>query len=155
MILTISRVTKQYPFGYGLSYTNFSVSNFRATATSPNSTTTASTNSSFTPTSTITFSVDITNTGDIAGSYVPQVYLLGRVSSITRPVRQLVAFTRVYLSPGETATATMDLDVARYLTVLDRAYQWVVEPGAYTFALMENGGSQASTAMNVTMSCCR
>ncbi|KAL1983589.1 hypothetical protein VTN96DRAFT_10168 [Rasamsonia emersonii] len=147
--------TPIYPFGYGLSYTNFSVSNFRATATSPNSTTTASTNSSFTPTSTITFSVDITNTGDIAGSYVPQVYLLGRVSSITRPVRQLVAFTRVYLSPGETATATMDLDVARYLTVLDRAYQWVVEPGAYTFALMENGGSQASTAMNVTMSCCR
>lgn len=146
-------MTKQYPFGYGLSYTNFSVSNFRATATSPNRTK-ASTSSNFTPNSTITFSVDITNTGDQAGSYVPQVYLLGRISSITRPVRQLVAFTRVYPSPGETTTASMDLEVARYLTVLDRAYQWVVEPGAYTFALMENGGSQASTAMNVTMSCC-
>lgn len=84
---------------------------------------------------------------------MPQVYLLGRVSSITRPVRQLVAFTRVYLSAGETQTVTTELDVGRYLPILDRAYNWVVEEGDYTFALMENGGSQAGTATNVTLTC--
>lgn len=89
----------------------------------------------------------------MAGSYVPQVYLLGRVSSITRPVRQLVAFTRVYLAAGETQTVNMDLEVGRYLPILDRAYNWVVETGDYTFALMENGGNQASTATNVTLTC--
>ena len=104
-------------------------------------------------TSSIVFSVQIINTGSLDGSYVPQVYLLGRVSSITRPVRQLVAFTRVYLAAGETQSVRMELDVGRYLSILDRAYNWVVEKGDYTFALMDNGGSQASTATNLTLTC--
>ena len=126
------------------------MSDFSASSFSSNMTSSSAT---FTDTSTITFSVQITNVGSILGSYVPQVYLMGRVSSITRPVRQLVAFTRVYLSPGETQPVSMELDAGRYLPILDRAYNWVVEKGEYTFALMENGGSQASTAINVTLTC--
>jgi hypothetical protein len=45
----------------------------------------------------------------------------------------------------------MDVDVSRYLTVLDRGYEWTVEAGEYTFALMENGGETASAGMNVTL----
>lgn len=105
--------------------------------------------------SNITFSVEITNSGTVAGSYVPQVYLLGRVSSIARPVKQLVSFSRVYLSAGESRTVTMDVDVGRYLVILDRSYKWTVELGDYTFALLENGGSDADTSMNITMSCVR
>lgn len=97
--------------------------------------------------------MEITNIGSIAGSYTAQVYLLGRVSSITRPVRQLVAFSRAYLLAGETRTVTMDLDVSRYLVILDRRYEWTVESGNYTFALMENGGNLASTEMNITLTC--
>jgi hypothetical protein len=81
------------------------------------------------------------------------VYVLGRVAPITRPMKQLVAFTRVYLAAGESTTVTMDLEVSRYLTILDKSYQWTVVPGEYTFALMENGGDQASTATNVTLTC--
>jgi hypothetical protein len=107
----------------------------------------------FSPTSTITFSVTVANTGKVAGSYVPQVYLLGRQSSITRPVRQLVAFARVYLDAGATSTVDMELDVARYLTILDRDYKWTVESGDYTFELLENGGSSAASGGSVTLTC--
>lgn len=87
------------------------------------------------------------------GSYVPQVYVLGRVGSITRPTKQLVAFTRVYLAAGESVSVAMDLEVSRYLTILDKGYNWAVEPGEYTFALMENGGAGASTSTSITLSC--
>jgi hypothetical protein len=45
----------------------------------------------------------------------------------------------------------MDVDVARYLTVLDRSYEWTVEDGEYVFALMENGGETVSAGVNVTL----
>jgi hypothetical protein len=107
----------------------------------------------FRASSIITFSVNVKNTGPVAGDYVPQVYLLGRVASIVRPVKQLVAFHRVHLLPGEATTVDMALDVSRYLVVLDREYNWIVEPGEYTFALLENGGSSADTSTNLTINC--
>lgn len=134
-----------YPFGYGLSYTNFSTSSFSASA--------VRSKSSFSTGDTITFSVTVKNTGGREGSYVPQVYLLGRVSQIVQPVKQLVAFTRVYLEPGEQANVPMDLEVDRYLKILNRKYQWELEKGEYTFALLENGGTFADTGVNVTLTC--
>ncbi|KAJ6155905.1 beta-glucosidase [Penicillium chermesinum] len=71
-----------YPFGYGLSYSNFSLEGFQASAKQQ---TQGSAPNSFDANSLITFSVTVTNTGAVAGSYVPQVYLLGRISSIVRP----------------------------------------------------------------------
>jgi len=68
----------------------------------------------------ITFSTDIQNTGQREGSYVLQVYLLGRVSSVTTSAKQLVAFQRVYLDAGEKRRVRMELEVERYLPVLDR-----------------------------------
>ena len=82
-----------------------------------------------------------------------QVYLLGRISSIARPVKQLVTFTRAYLDAGQSTTVSMDLDVSRYLVILNRSYSWTVELGEYTFALLENGGSDADTSRNITLNC--
>ena len=144
--------TPAYSFGYGLSFTNFSVSGFMATAASANSTVSSS-NSTFSAADIITFSATVKNTGAYSASYVPQVYLLQRVSQITQPVRQLVAFTRVYLDIGESQTVQMELEVDRYLRILNRRYEWEVEQGAYTFALAENGGMFADTSVNVTMKC--
>jgi hypothetical protein len=74
----------------------------------------------FTSGDTIAFSIDIQNTGQREGSYVLQVYLLGRVSSVTTSAKQPVAFQRVYLDAGDKRRARTELEVERYLPVLDR-----------------------------------
>ena len=128
-----------YPFGYGLSYTTFATSSFKSSSTT------------FSRSDFITFSASIKNTGDMTGSYVAEVYLLGRVSTVTQPVKQLVAFQRVYLDAGHEATVSMQVEVDRYLMTLNRDFQWELEKGSYTFALLEHGGSDADTSINVTM----
>ncbi|CAN8104566.1 unnamed protein product [Discula destructiva] len=137
-----------YPFGYGLSFAAFEISEFTAASSTPRL---ASTERVFTTGDVITFSVAVANTGAVDGSYVAQVYLLGRVSSIVQPVKQLVAFKRVYLPAGQSAVVEMDLEVDRYLTIINRADEWELEQGEYTFALLEHGGDAADTGVNVTM----
>ncbi|KAH8890185.1 family 3 glycoside hydrolase [Thozetella sp. PMI_491] len=140
-----------YPFGYGLSYTTFSTSQLDASVqrSAPGSTNLAS--HTFSDGDLITFSVKVTNTGAQAGSFVAQIYLLGRVSSIVQPVKQLVAFTRVYLEVGEERDVTLELEVDRYLSILNREYRWELERGAYTFALLKHGGVDADKSVNITL----
>ncbi|KAI9739782.1 MAG: hypothetical protein M1834_006503 [Cirrosporium novae-zelandiae] len=134
-----------YPFGYGLSYTTFSLTGFHVISTGGVDT--------FASGDSILFAVTITNNGSISGSNVLQVYLLQRVSSISRAAKQLVGFKRVYLEAQQSLNVTIDLEVDRYLSILSRGYEWVVEPGEYTFALMENSGYDSSTDVNVTLTC--
>lgn len=89
----------------------------------------------FTANDTITFRLTIQNVGPLPGSDVPQVYLLSRVSSVVQPLRQLVAFKRVYLDVGETKEVEMSLDPSRFLLTYTRSKTWEVERGEYTFAL--------------------
>ncbi|KAJ7466808.1 glycoside hydrolase family 3 protein [Mycena galericulata] len=132
-----------YSFGYGLSYTTFEYKNFNSGGIS-----------SFSSGDTIPFEVTVTNTGDVAGSYVAQVYLLRRdVSTVTLAVKQLVAFSRVYLAAGERQTVAMSLEVDRFLQIVNREYEWELQTGDYTFALLEHSGFLASTATNVTLTC--
>lgn len=131
-----------YTFGYGLSYTNFTQSGFSAVS-SRNDTT-------FSENDTITFSVTVKNIGPVAGSDVPQVYLLRRVSSIVQPTKQLVAFKRVYLDAGEERTVEMTLDPSRFLMIYTRSKTWELEGGQYTFALTSSD-HLADTTVNVTL----
>jgi hypothetical protein len=101
-----------YSFGYGLSYTTFATSEFRAWSSRGNET--------FGVGDTIFFEVEVENIGNVEGSYVAQVYLLRRMSSVTQPVRKLMAFQRVYLGPGENRAVRMELEVDRYLPILNR-----------------------------------
>ncbi|PTB61683.1 glycoside hydrolase family 3 protein [Trichoderma citrinoviride] len=144
-----------YPFGYGLSYTTFETSAPTASikGSSKRSSIDARASQSFGTGDWINFSVTVQNTGSVAGSYVAQVYLLGRVSTITQPVKQLVGFQRVYLDAGEKKTVDIELEVDRYLKILNRKYEWELEKGSYTFALLEHGGSNADTSKNVTLEC--
>lgn len=148
-----------YSFGYGLSYTTFEVSGFEATsgpaitkATTIKYKENRNEGNSFKAGDTLTFSVIVKNNGTVAGSHVVQVYLLGRVSSIVQPVKQLVAFERVYLDAGEETRVALNLEVDRYLTVINRWDEWELEKGVYTFALLDHGGDGADTGINVTMS---
>ncbi|KAF2706004.1 glycoside hydrolase family 3 protein [Pleomassaria siparia CBS 279.74] len=139
----------QYSFGHGLSYTTFSVSKYRGS--------TLRGSQNFTASDTIVFEAEVANTGSRFGSFVVQIYLLQRVSQITQPLKQLVAFQRVYVEPGQTVTARMELEVERYLRMLDRTYEWVVEKGDYVFAMLDNGAWDAlwnaDVGGNVTMTC--
>jgi len=116
-------------FGHGLSYTTFSLTNLRLS--SPTMTARES----------ATVSVDVTNTGARAGDEVVQLYVHDLVSSVTRPVKELAAFERVTLRPGEKKTVTMQV-TADALSLLDRTMKRVVEPGEFELLV---GTSSATT----------
>jgi beta-glucosidase len=110
--------TPQYPFGYGLSYTTFSLSNLRLSA------------SSISAGGSLTVSANITNTGSVAGADVAQLYIHENYTSILQPVRRLEGFTRVTLAPGQTQTATFRLGTQNLGFYNDQG-QFVVEPGPF------------------------
>lgn len=111
-----------YPFGHGLSYTTFKYSNLKITQ--PNRQTQ----------STVTVSADITNTGQYSGDEVVQLYISDKVSSVTTYESQLRGFERITLKPGETRNITFKLTPAE-LQLLDRHYEWTVEPGEFEVRL--------------------
>lgn len=107
-----------YPFGYGLSYTTFTYSNLKITQSS---------NFSQSP---IEVSVDVTNTGHLAGDEVVQLYLSDQVSSVVTYESRLRGFERIRLEPKTTKTVRFILQ-PEDLKLFDRHMQWVVEPGKF------------------------
>jgi beta-glucosidase len=110
--------TPEYPFGYGLSYTNFEYSNLRL---SP---------SSLQKDGVVTISADITNRGKCAATEVVQLYVHPVAASVAQPVRLLKGFRRVPLQPGETQTVTFKM-AAGDLAYHNQQMQLVAEPGRY------------------------
>jgi beta-glucosidase len=108
--------TPQYPFGYGLSYTTFSLSNTRLSA------------GSVSTSGTVKVSADISNTGSVAGDDVVQLYIHEDGTSILQPVRRLDGFGRVTLAPGQTKTVTFTLGPDNF-GFYNNLGQFVVEPG--------------------------
>ncbi len=106
-----------YPFGFGLSYTKFSVTNLRL------STQGVSRNGK------VTASMDVTNIGARTGDDVVQLYIHDPVASISQPVRRLRGFQRVTLAPGATRTVTFTLDKSDF-GFYDNRGKFVVEPGS-------------------------
>jgi beta-glucosidase len=105
-----------YPFGHGLSYTTFQVGNPVLTPDI------VAWNSE------VTVAVDVTNTGEVDGDEVVQLYVRDQEASVTRPVLELKAFTRVEVSAGETKRVSFRLPVAQ-VGFYDRDMRYVVEPG--------------------------
>jgi len=105
-----------YAFGFGLSYTKFSITNLHL------STQSVSKNGN------LTASVDVANTGDRKGDEVVQLYIHDPVASISQPVRRLRGFERVTLAPGEKRTVTFTLDKSDF-GFYDNRGKFVVEPG--------------------------
>lgn len=124
-----------YPFGYGLSYTNFQYSNLRVIPAEIN-------NSNSTQ-----ISVDVTNTGSRYGIETAQLYMRERFTPVATPVKQLRGFQRVSLTPGEKKTVSFTLG-PEDLQLLDRDMRWVVVPG--TFDIMV-GKSAADIAEKATL----
>lgn len=111
-------VSPLFAFGFGLSYTTFRLSSPRlASANIPVSGAT-------------TVSVDVTNTGNRPGSEVVQLYVRDLVSSVTRPVKELKAFSRVRLQPGETKTVELSITTDS-LAFHGTDMRYAVEPGEF------------------------
>ncbi len=105
-----------YPFGFGLSYTTFSITGLTLDHTTVS------------PRGRVRATVRVTNTGDVAGDEVVQLYLHDPVSSISQPVRRLRGFERVTLQPKESRTVTFTLDRSDF-GFYDNRGDFVVEPG--------------------------
>ena len=112
-----------YPFGYGLSYTTFSMSGFSAKADKQS----------------VTVKVTVKNTGSRAGKQVAQVYVAAPKGGEEKPAKELKTFAKTrMLKPGESQTLTMSVP-RRLLTSFDEAgSQWKGEPGDYTFMVGDN-----------------
>jgi beta-glucosidase len=125
-----------YQFGFGLSYTTFSVTNLHLSSHN------VSRNGKLTAT------VDLTNTGTVKGDDVVQLYIHDPVASISQPVRRLRGFERVTLGPGVTKTVTFTLDKSDF-GFYDNRGKFVVEPG--TIDVFAGDSSSANITQSFTV----
>jgi beta-glucosidase len=107
-----------FPFGHGLSYTSFSYQDLQLAQEADSSGFIIS----------ATFS--LSNTGTRSGVETVQLYIHDKVSSLARPVKELKAFQRISLSPGEAKTVTFKLDL-QMLGMYDHHLHWIIEPGEF------------------------
>ena len=127
-----AKVSLQWPFGYGMSYTTFGYSNLRVDKTT------------FTADDVLTVSVDVKNTGAKAGKESVLLYSSDLIASVVPDNRRLRDFTKVELQPGETKTVTFRLP-AKNLAFVGADCKWILEEGEFTLKI----GNQTT---NVTCS---
>jgi beta-glucosidase len=126
-----------YAFGFGLSYTTFSVTNLRLSS------------QSVSKNGRVTASVDVANTGSRKGDDVVQLYIHDPVASISQPVRRLRGFQRVTLAPGAKQTISFTLDKSDF-GFYDNGGKFVVEPG--TIDVYAGDSSKADLVQTFTVS---
>ncbi|MFD4505375.1 glycoside hydrolase family 3 C-terminal domain-containing protein [Streptomyces sp. NPDC058457] len=112
-----------YPFGHGLSYTSFAYSDLRASVAGEGADTT------------VLVEATVTNTGSRAGKEVVQVYVGDQEASVDRPVRELKAFTKVLLQPGESVPVRFTLHARDFSFYSPHLSQWVLESGDFVLAV--------------------
>ena len=118
----MDRLKKQSPlfsFGYGLSYTTFKMGKVVADK------------QELTADGKITFTIPVTNTGSVAGAETIQLYVSDLEASVERPVKELKAFRKVFLQPGETQQVSLTLDKSALSFYNDQTGQWTAEPGEF------------------------
>jgi beta-glucosidase len=117
-----ARTDVQYPFGFGLSYTTFEYSNLTVDK------------KEFLPGDVLTVSVDVKNTGKVAGKETVMLFSSDLVASITPDVRRLRAFEKIELQPGEQKTVTLKVE-ANDLAFVNPEGKWTLEEGDFRFQI--------------------
>ena len=123
-----------FPFGYGLSYTTFEISNLRADKRE------------MTADGKLTVTVDVRNTGSVAGAEVLQLYISDSKSSQPRPVKELKGFKKVSLAPGETQQVDFTIDRSALSFYDETTGDWTAEPGEFVVTV---NNSSAPTKNNI------
>jgi len=131
-----SNIKPIFPFGYGLSYTTFEYGKPQATS------------SAIKTGEPLLFSVDITNTGNVDGAEVVQVYVADIESSLPRPVKELKAFEKVFLKKGETKTIKVELTKDAFSFYDPAKHDWVLEPGEFKIVI---GSSSVDVRQELTV----
>jgi len=129
-------VSPLFAFGYGLSYTTFSIANARLGK------------KKIKKDGSTTVTVDVTNTGKRAGTETVQLYIRDVVSSVTRPVKELKGFKKIHLEPGETQAVTLAI-TPELLKFWDVNMKYAVEPGDFT--VMVGSSSRNEDLLHVTL----
>ncbi len=115
-----------FPFGHGLSYTTFAYSNLSVNQ------------EKMTESETLAVTVDVTNTGETAGKEVVQLYVAPKGGTVIRPVRELKAFEKIELAPGETKKVQFTLDRRAFAYWSTQIHDWHVESGEYEIQIGRN-----------------
>ena len=113
------KIKPLFAFGHGLSYTTFKLAKLSADKTQ------------ITTDDQITFTVNVTNTGKLAGAETVQLYISDKVASVDRPVKELKAFQKVYLQPGESRDVTLTIGRDALSFYDEATHAWVAEPGTF------------------------
>ena len=113
------KIRPLFAFGHGLSYTTFKIG--KAAADKQELTTDDK----------ITFTVPVTNTGNVAGAETIQLYVSDLKASVERPMKELKAFRKVFLLPGETQQVSLTIDKSALSFYNDQTGQWTAEPGEF------------------------
>jgi beta-glucosidase len=129
-------VTSLYPFGYGLSYTEFKLADLRLSA------------QQIRPDGKLTVNVEVQNVGKRAGDEVVQLYIRDMAASVTRPVMELKGFQRITLEPGEKRRVEFTL-TPEHLGFYNREMRFVVEPGAFKVLVGANSVDLLEASFNV------
>ncbi|MFZ4929477.1 glycoside hydrolase family 3 N-terminal domain-containing protein [Chryseobacterium sp. Mn2064] len=124
-----------YPFGFGLSYTSFEISDLQVNK------------AQYSENETITAKVKVTNTGSRPGSEVVQLYVKDLLSTVSRPIIELKGFQKVELKPGESKLVTIEVPV-KQLQFLNEKMEWIVEKGIYRI-MVGNSSKNLTLKQNV------
>lgn len=115
----IKEIPVQFPFGHGMSYTTFDYHNPKVSS------------QTFRDVDGLTVSVDVTNTGTMAGKEVVQVYVHDHKSELFRPPKELKGFAKIELQPGETKKVTLELDFRAFAYYHPAYWRWITEDGEF------------------------
>lgn len=132
-------LTPLFPFGYGLSYSSFDYSNAAATVGSDD---------------TVAVSFTLTNSSDVAGTEIAQVYatLPSNVPGHPQPPKKLVGWSRVELAAGESKTVTVNVP-RKYLSTWDAetTKSWVLTPGTFTFTISDSADTSSANTLTTSV----
>lgn len=125
-----------YPFGYGLSYTQFKYAEVKLSKSTMNNK------------ETVFAEVEITNAGNVAGDEIVQLYLRDDISSLARPIKELKGFKRISLQPG--ASQKVSFPISSRALEFWKDGQWITEPGSFTVMIGPNSEELKKTTLQLT-----
>ncbi len=130
------KIAPLYPFGHGLSYTTFEISQPKLSA------------SKIVPDGSIKVTATLTNTGKMKGAEVVQLYIGERTPSVVRPVKELKGFRKVHLTPGEKTSVEFEVNYSDLAYWDDKIHDWKVNPGMFDLYI---GTSSADIKHKLTL----